>query len=393
MSCNNLLSEAEAMQKEFIEIRRYLHSHAEVGFSLPHTVGLVYAKLREYGYTPERCGRSGITATAGKEGKTFLLRADMDALPISEETELDFSAANGNMHACGHDMHTAMLLCAAKLLKLHEAELCGTVKLMFQPAEETLSGASDMLSSGVLDSPCVDAAMMLHVLTGDAPLTGRAVIPPKGISAPSADHFEIKVTGKACHGASPQKGADALLVACHIPIALQEISTRETGINERTVLTFGKLRAGNSPNAIADRAILEGTLRTYGGETRERFKNRIREISRDTAAAFRTEAETVFRMGCPPLKNDASLTLDAERYCRELLGEGAVITAEGLGDSAGGSEDFSYIAEKVPSVMISLFAGGGGFPLHHPKVCFDESAIPVGGAVYAYTAVRWLREH
>ena len=151
MSCNNLLSEAEAMQKEFIEIRRYLHSHAEVGFSLPHTMGLVYAKLREYGYAPERCGKAGITAVAGKEGKTFLLRADMDALPISEETELDFSAVNGNMHACGHDMHTAMLLCAAKLLKLHEAELDGTVKLMFQPAEETLSGAFDMLSSGVLD--------------------------------------------------------------------------------------------------------------------------------------------------------------------------------------------------------------------------------------------------
>ena len=145
MLYKNFLEEARAFEKEFIDIRRCLHAHAEVGFSLPYTTGLVFAKLREYGYTPKKCGRMGITATVGRGGKTFLLRADMDALPIREETKLPFAAQGGNMHACGHDMHTAMLLMASKILKAHESELCGTVKLMFQPAEEILAGAKDML--------------------------------------------------------------------------------------------------------------------------------------------------------------------------------------------------------------------------------------------------------
>ncbi|MBQ8403870.1 MAG: amidohydrolase, partial [Clostridia bacterium] len=211
MSYENLLAEAKASAEEFTEIRRYIHAHAEVGFDLPHTVEKVREVLGLLGYEPKSCGKAGILADIGGEkgGASILLRADMDALPMKEETELPFAAENGNMHACGHDMHTAMLLCAAKLLKAHESELCGKVTLMFQPAEETLSGAKDMIDAGVLEEAGAEAALMLHVFAGTGVETGKIIVPPHGVSAPAADYFEITVHGKGCHGATPQKGKDA----------------------------------------------------------------------------------------------------------------------------------------------------------------------------------------
>ncbi len=389
MLYKNFLEEARAFENEFIEIRRYLHAHAEVGFSLPYTTGLVFAKLREYGYFPEQCGRAGIIATVGKGGKTFLLRADMDALPIKEETGLPFAARGGNMHACGHDMHTAMLLLAAKILREHESELCGTVKLMFQPAEEILAGAKDMLEGGVLENPRPDAAFMLHVLSGVSAPAGAVVIPRGGIGAPSADYFDVTVRGKACHGASPEKGRDALLSAAYVLTALAEIPAREMSIDERALFSFGKMEAGSAANAIAGEAVLSGTMRAYGEKTRERLKARIEEVSRAVASAFRTEAEVKYGKGAPALKNDASLSAAIGAYCRELLPHEYVLPQEALG-TVGGSEDFAYIAEKIPAVTASLSAALGEYPLHHPKVCFDESAISTGGAVLAYTAARWL---
>lgn len=392
MSYKNFLKEARALEKEFTEIRRYLHAHAELGFSLPYTVGFVFAKLREYGYAPEKCGRAGITATVGKGGKTFLLRADMDALHMREETGLPFSSHGGNMHACGHDMHTAMLLLAAKILRAHESELCGTVKLMFQPAEETLSGAKDMIEAGVLENPHADAAFMLHVLSGVSAPAGAVIVPRGGVSAPSADYFDIIVKGKACHGASPEAGADALLCAAHIITALSSLSAREIGINEHALFTIGKMTAGSAPNAIAGEALLSGTVRAYGAHSQEKLKRRISEISRTVGSAFRTEAEVRFGKGTPALNNNAALSARIGKYCRELLPHEYVLPADILG-GAGGSEDFAYIAEKVPSAMVSLSAGTREYPLHHPKVCFDESVIPTGGALYAYTAARFLSEN
>ncbi len=389
MLYKSFLEEARACEKEFIEIRRCLHAHAEVGFSLPYTTGLVFAKLREYGYAPEKCGRAGITATVGRSGKTFLLRADMDALPMREETGLAFAAHGDNMHACGHDMHTAMLLMAAKILRAHESELRGTVKLMFQPAEEMLAGAKDMIEAGVLENPRPDAVFMLHVLSGGSAPSGAVVVPSGGIGAPSADYFEITVKGRACHGASPERGADALLAAAYVLTALSEIPARELGIDERAVFTFGKMRAGSAENAIAGEAVLSGTMRAYGEGTRAKLKKRIEEISRAVASAFRTEACVKYGKCAPALKNDAVLCADIGAYCRELLPHEYVLPQEAL-SGVGGSEDFAYIAEKVPAVAASLSAALGEYPLHHPKVCFDESAIATGGAVLAYTAARWL---
>ena len=391
MSYENFVKEAKAMEAEFTEIRRYLHAHAEVGFSLPYTSGFVLAKLREYGYAPEKCGRAGITASVGKGGKTFLLRADMDALPMREETGLAFAAHGGNMHACGHDMHTAMLLLAAKLLKRHEQELCGTVKLMFQPAEELLAGAKDMLEGGVLENPRVDAAFMLHVITAANVPVGSVIVPCGGISAPSADYFEVCVKGRSCHGAEPSNGADALLAAAHALASLSEISARELAIGERALITVGKMEAGSAANVIAGEARFYGTVRAYGEELRQRLKARIAEISSFAASAFRTEASTAFGKGAPSLKNDASLSARILAYCREIFPQGSVLPPELLG--GGGSEDFAYIAERVPAAAVSLCAGKGEFPLHHPKVCFEESAVPAGGALYAFVAARWLEEN
>ena len=217
-----ILKEARVLQSQLVRHRQWLHSHPETGFDLENTTNYVRRTLEAMGYTVKACGCSGLTATVGKGGKNFLLRADMDALPIREETRLDFASQNGNMHACGHDLHTAMLLGAAQILKNHESELKGTVKLMFQPAEETLEGAKDMMTSGVLMG--VDAGMMLHAATAVPIPVGTILISPPGISAPSADYFTISVHGKSSHGSAPQEGIDALTAAAHILIGLQEIS-------------------------------------------------------------------------------------------------------------------------------------------------------------------------
>ena len=392
MSYINFFEEAKAIENEFLELRRCLHTHAEVGFSLPYPTGLVFAKLREYGYDPEKCGRAGITATVGRGGKTFLLRADMDALPMREETGLEFAARGGNMHACGHDMHTAMLLLAAKLLRAHEAELCGTVKLVFQPAEELLAGAKDMIDAGVLEKPRVDAAFMLHVLSAVNTPVGSVIVPSGGVSAPSADYFDIRISGKSCHGAMPEKGADALLAAAHVLVALSSLSARELAIGERALFTIGKMVSGSAANAIAGEALLSGTLRAYSAQTREKLRRRISEISRGVASALGTAAEVIFGKGTPSLKNDVSLSSCIGKYCLELLPHEYVLPAE-IPGAAGGSEDFAYIAEKVPAAMVSISAGSGEYPLHHPKVCFDESVLATGGALYAHVAARWLQDN
>ncbi len=388
-----LLGEAQESAEEFVKVRRLIHAHAETGDELPHTVGIVCEKLLEFGYEPSICGKSGVVALAqGKNtGRTVLLRADMDALPMKEETELDFASENGNMHACGHDMHTSMLLCAAKLLKMHESELSGAVKLMFQPGEEILSGAKDMVENGVLEDPSVDAAFSLHVLSGLPIKSGTVIVPPVGVSAPGADYFEIKVSGKACHGSSPWEGVDALLAASHIAVALCEIPARELSGDERAVITIGKMRSGSAANAIAGEASLWGTVRAYSASAREKAKKRISEVASATAMAFRANAETVFGRGCPPLQNHGDMVCAVEKNSRRLLGA-SVISAAEAGIGIGGSEDFAYVAERVPSVMVSLAAGEGEYPIHHPKVAFDEGAIPVGGALYAYNAMRLLED-
>lgn len=394
MTAESILNEAKSLETYLCDTRRALHERAETGFDLTETLAYVKARLAAMGIAHSDCGKAGILATLGKaEGKCILLRADMDALPIPEETGEAFAAKNGACHACGHDMHTAMLLGAARILKNHEAELRGTVKLMFQPAEELLEGAKDMIDAGVLDSPRPDGAMMLHVMAALPHPTGTVIVSAPGVGAPAADYFEIKVRGRGCHGSMPDTGVDPLNAAAHILIALQEINAREMPMGERMALTIGTLNAGAAPNVIPDMVTMGGTLRAFDENVREFIKQRVTDISAGIASAFRAEAELAFTRGCPSLYNDESMVLAAESYAKELLGD-KVISA---GGSGGGSEDFAYVSREVPSVMLALTAGspdeGYVYPQHHPKVRFDEGVLPIGSAVYAYTALRWLEDN
>lgn len=392
---NLLLREASGIRDELLTHRRRLHNLAETGFDLKNTRSYVREELLKMGIAPKECGRCGLTAELGRGEKTILLRCDMDALPIREETGLDYACPHGNMHACGHDLHTAMLLGAAKLLKRHEKELGGRVRLLFQPAEEIFQGANDMIEHGALDS--VEAAMMLHVTLAPLP-TGTAIISSPGVSAPAADYFTIEVRGRGCHGSAPQDGVDAITAATHILIALQEIQARELGIHDNAVLTIGTIQGGSAPNAIADAVTMAGTIRTLNEDVRSHLKQRMTEISRGIAAAFRAEAEAVFGSGCPCLQNDAAVSNLVAAYLKDLLGaDMAYSTRElnpGGGPSAGGSEDFAYISQKVPAVMVALAAGnpskGYTHPLHHPKVRFDEDALPYGAAIHAFCAMQYL---
>lgn len=406
MNAGKLLEQAKTYQAELTAHRRFLHEHAETGFDLKNTISYVRRQLEKMGFLPMDCGKAGLSVTVGgkKPGKVFLLRADMDALPITEQSGLEYACKEGRMHACGHDMHTSMLLGAAKLLKVHEEELQGTVKLMFEPAEEILSGAKDMIAAGVLQNPSVDAAMMIHVMAGMAVPAGTVIVCDGGVSAPSADMFTIEIQGKGCHGSMPQNGIDPVTVSAHIVTALQEITARELSISEPSVLTIGSIQAGNSYNVIPDSARLMGSMRTFDETTRAMIKKRIKEIVSGMATTFRAKAEVSFDSGCPSLKNDTELSVCVTGYARELLGEqGAYnqsqFTAMSGGNAsrlAGGSEDFAYVSQEVPSIMLALASGepdkGYRYPQHHPQVDFDESVLASGSAVYAYLAARWLEE-
>ena len=400
MNSEAILNQARALEAECVADRRHLHANPETGFDLEKTCAYVREHLEAMGLSPLNCGRRGLVCTLGKPGRTILLRADMDALPIREETGLDYASANGCMHACGHDMHTAMLLAAAQILKSHEAELQGTVKLMFQSAEEPLQGAQDMVDAGVLENPHVDAALMFHVMTGQTIPAGTVIISAPGISAPAAGMFTIRVQGKGSHGAMPNTGVDPINVAAHIVLALQEINSREIALSESAALTIGMLQAGTTANVIPDTAVLRGNYRTFSDETMELIRRRIVEISQGVAGVFRASAEVTFDSGCPTLVNDAALSARVEGYLSELLAPGQVFNAAKIAGSSvsrsSGSEDFANISHRVPSLMMALAAGhpdkGHVHPLHHPKASFDESALVPGSAAFAYLAMRYLED-
>lgn len=271
MTSQQLLQEAQLLKQKITENRRYLHMHPETGFDLKETISYVKKELTDIGYEPLTCGKAGLIVTVGgkKSGKVFLIRSDMDALPIKEESGEVFSSTNGKMHACGHDMHTAMLLGAARLLKAHENEIEGTVKLMFQPSEETFEGANDMIENGVLKNPDVDAALMIHVMANMPINPGTVIVCDGGVSAPAADYFSIKIKGKGCHGSMPNNGVDPITIAAHIITSLQEIHARELALSDEAVLTLGTIHAGNAGNVIPDTAEMSGTIRTFDEDVKK----------------------------------------------------------------------------------------------------------------------------
>ena len=393
---SEILKEALTMTDYLKVCRRRLHSSAETGFELSETLAIVEGELEDMGIKSFRCGRAGITATIGKgEGECFLLRADMDALPIGEETALPFSSQL-NFHGCGHDMHTAMLLGAAKLLKKREGELRGRVKLMFQPAEEILEGAKDMIDAGILENPDVGGAMMLHVMTASEVPAGSIIVPPSGKCAPSADFFSVEFLGRGCHGASPDSGLDPIGAAVSFAALFWRIRASELGMNEKAALSLGSINCGRAANVIPDKVSLKGSIRAMEDSVREHIRRRIAEIADGAALATGTKVITKFERGCPAFIEDGELAALLEDWTGKLLGENKVFNAARFSgtEKSAGSEDFAYVSHRVPSALLILAAGekkkGFGYPLHHPKADFDEEALPIGAAVLANSAIKWL---
>ncbi len=390
-----IYQQAKQMQQELVEIRRHIHQNPEVGTELPQTRDFVAAKLREYGYEPQPVANSSVVATlqGAKGGKTLLLRADMDALAVQEAAEVDFKSKNGAMHGCGHDMHTTMLLGAAKLLRQHRGELEGTVKLLFQEDEEGFTGAKSVIRSGVLDNPKVDAAMALHVNSGTP---SGMVLCGLGHFMAGCTLFRIEVKGTGCHGAMPETGVDSINIAAHIYLALQEIVAREVAAQDPCVLTIGRFSGGKKPNIIPETVVLEGTIRYKNRETGDRIYARIGEIAKDVAHAFRGEARLSEMSSAPPLVNNDDMVREMSEYVKQILDPQMVMV---LPQGGMGSEDFASFSYQVPIAYLLLGAGTAqenplfGKPMHNECVVFNEDILSEGSAILTTCAINWLQNH
>ncbi len=391
----NYLEESKQISNELKEIRRHIHSCPEAGKSLPVTKAFVMDKLNEYGYEPEEICESGIVAVlrggqTSAESKTILLRADMDALAIKEEAPVEFASRNGFMHACGHDMHTAMLLGAAKLLKAHEKELKGNVKFVFQPDEEGFTGAKKMLAAGVLENPKADVGMALHVNSGTP---SGMFLCGLGVCMAGCTLFKIKVKGTGCHGAMPETGVDPINIATHIYLSLQEIVAREIAPTSPVALTIGRFDGGKAPNIIPEEVVMEGTIRTMDRDLSDKIYNRIEEISKQTAELFRGYAEVTETASAPPLLNDKELVKEMAGYIKEITDPSKVFIFE---QGGMGSEDFASYTYEIPCSYLLLGAGSPsenplfGKPMHNDHVVFNEDILPLGSAALATCATKWL---
>lgn len=392
----DFLKEARVFSEELTKWRRYLHQHPEIGEDLPETKAFVLARLREMGLLWEEVDRSGILVRLGDhtKGKCMLVRCDMDALPVREETGLPFASENGNMHACGHDMHTVMLLGAARLLKAHESELNGCIKLLWQPAEEIMTGAQKMIDGGVLEAPAVDAAITIHCDCFSDSCCGDITVLNTGTAMSSNDIYRIEINGIGCHGAFPNLGTDPIITAAAVCTSLQEILAREVKAADQVVITQGSFHAGTVPNVIPEKAVLEGTVRTLDPEVRRYVKKRIEEITSGISQSYRCSGTVSWLGGCQPLRNDPELFRCAERYITAMLGEGHFINEHTIAYS---SEDFSNYLDKIPGLQMFLVVGsmkdGAKYAMHSPHAVFDDSYLPVGASALAQVAFCWLNEH
>ncbi len=394
LSAQKLLTAAQEIKQDILADRRTIHQYPEVGTHLPVTKSYVIKRLVELGYEPQELCDSGIVATiTGKDtGRCILLRADMDALQIQEQTDLDFKSANGAMHACGHDMHTAMLLGAAKLLRQYQSQLNGTVKLVFQPDEEGFTGAKSMLAAGVLNDPKPQVGMALHVNSGTP---SGLVLCGHGTFMAGCTLFRIHIHGVGCHGAMPETGVDPLNIAAHVYLSLQELISREIAAKQPAVVTIGHMQGGQAPNIIPQDAILEGTIRTFDRELTAHIMQRIETIVQCTAQAFRGSAEVIELASAPPLVNDPDLVNAMGDLAQQLVGQQAVYR---LDEGGMGSEDFASYTYELPCAYLLLGAGTPsenplyGKPMHNEKVVFNEDILPLGAALHTWCALNWLAQ-
>ena len=386
----NIIQEAKNNHETVVAWRRALHQIPELGIELPQTVAFVAARLAEMGIPYEiyeDC--SCVTATIGKGGKCILLRGDMDALPVKEESGLDFASPTDLSHACGHDFHAASLLGAAKILKDHEAELPGTVKLIFQSGEEVFKGAAGAIRHGLMENPHVDAAFATHVFAAN-PV--NKVLYGKYMCA-SVYGFKITVQGKGAHGSAPETGVDPLTVGAYILLGLQELISREISACDEAALTIGHFEGGVAANVIPDTAVLEGTLRAFKPEIKAYIMGRITEIAESIAKAYRASVTIEELSNVPSVICDDSM-IDLMLNAVKELDNGMEICP---GAHLMGSEDFAFYAEQVPSVLCFM---GAGVPdkskwvgQHNPRILFNEDILENEVAIYVKMAVDFLEKN
>lgn len=378
----NFEKRAEALRQKIIEDRRYLHCHAEFGMKLPETVSYVTKRLKEIGLQPVSCG-GGIICDIGEGEKTVLLRADMDALKVIEDNDLSFRSQTEISHMCGHDLHTAMLLGTAKLLKEYEPKLKGRVRLMFQPAEEVMAGAKSMLDAGVLENPSMEAAFSLHVFTT---LENGVLSYKVGNAFSSIDIFQIRIEGKGGHGSALEYTVDPIKAAMLIYQGIEGVVARETSMFHSATCSIGHFEAGTMYNVIPESALLEGTLRCFDDDDRQRILERIQHILDGVSQATGTTC-TLKTMSTPSLKNDPALCGSIAPYLSEIQGLQVMETTE----PASGSEDFAFISEKVPTMYMLLGVGNrNAAPNHNAKAIFAEDKMYLGSAAMALAAVKYL---
>jgi amidohydrolase len=392
-----IADDAAEISGEVTELRHAIHTEPEIGLDLPRTRDKVLAALA--GLPLEiTTGQALTSVTAvlrgGRPGKTVLLRGDMDALPVTERTGLDYSSATpGAMHACGHDLHTAMLAGAARLLCSRQSELPGNVIFMFQPGEEGAGGARVMISEGVLDAAGERpvAAYALHVASGLLPL-GLAASKP-GAAMAAADTLHVTVLGKGGHGAQPHHAADPIPAACEIVTALQAMVTRKFDVFDPVVLTVGTFHAGTTDNVIPDEATFVATVRTFSPQSRDLVSGASVDLVRQIAGAHGLSAEVEFRPGYPVTSNDGTEFEFTKATIGEVFGEHRFVTAP---NPLTGSEDFSYVLEQVPGTFVMIGACPPGTdpftaPFNHSaEAVFDDAIVADGIALYAELALRRL---
>jgi amidohydrolase len=383
--------EVRRLEPTLSSTRQAIHQYPEMGFGEVRTAALVAERLRGLGLEVRtEVAKTGVVALlrGSRPGRTLLLRADMDCLPVEEATGAPYaSRLPGYMHACGHDGHVAMLLGAAEVLAARRQRLAGAVKLVFQPAEEGPGGAEPMIEAGVLDNPRVDAALGLHLLN-DYPVGSVALRAGPVLAA--TDQIRLLVRGRGGHGAAPHQAVDAVLVAAHLVTALQAISAREVSPVVPVVVTIGTIQGGFRYNIIAPEVELTGTVRSFDPKLRQELPGRIERIARGVTSAFGAEVEVSYHFGYPATVNDPEMTELVRGAAVSVVGETQVFVPE----LVMGGEDMAYFLQAVPGCFAFIGSAnverGLAHPHHSPRFDFDEAALPVGVQVLVRAAETYL---
>lgn len=391
----DVIKEVKAIEKDIISWRRDLHQIPELGLELPKTSQYVQERLEEMGIEFKTLidGNAIVGLIKGsEEGKTIGLRADMDALPIEEETGLDFASTNGKMHACGHDGHTAMLLGTAKVLNDNKDKLKGNVKLLFQPGEEYPGGALPMIEEGAMEDPKVDSVLGLHGGSILKDIEKGKIGVAYGPMMASMDRVLIKIKGKGSHGAYPEDSIDPISIAAEVISSLQRVVSREIKAIEPAVLSLTRIEGGFNQNIIPDEVEIEGTIRTVNNDTREFIAKRIDEIVKGVTSGMRADYEVQYDFKYPPVINSREFTGEFVESAKKVLSEDEIVTME---DPVMGGEDMAYFLEKAPGTFFFLSnpkkIDGEYYSHHNSKFDIDESIFYKGTSLFVQTVLDYLK--